>query len=133
MNESLKEFEKIAPYLEHPLVLVGFVLLVFFGIHKTLIRSGIIPPVNQRTGGKLVQLLLRYGLIIALAVVFLGFALQFFRAYLDSSRVDVNAIISKLEESHKAQIKALEGQFRGQIAQSVCRKRRLEETGPSRR
>jgi hypothetical protein len=41
MDSDQGGFQKIAPYLKHPLVLVGFVLLIFFGIHRTLIKSGI--------------------------------------------------------------------------------------------
>ena len=70
----MPEFPAIAPYLSNPLVLVGFVLLLFFGIHRTLIKSKIIPPVGPQTGGKIVQLLLRYGFILALVIVVLGFS-----------------------------------------------------------
>ena len=39
--DKLKGFTEIAPYLTHPLVLIGFVLLLIFSVHKTLkIRSG---------------------------------------------------------------------------------------------
>jgi len=67
------------PYLMHPLVLIGFVALLFFGIHRTLIKSGIIPPLSQRGGSAVVKLLLRYGFQLSLVVIVLGFALQFFR------------------------------------------------------
>ena len=43
--DMLEAFSKIAPHLANPLVLVGFVLLLFFGVHRTLIRSGILRPV----------------------------------------------------------------------------------------
>lgn len=38
-------FQNIVPYLTHPLALIG---------------SGLIPPVTQRTGGRLFQILLHY-------------------------------------------------------------------------
>ena len=71
-------FEKIVPYLTHPLVLVGFALLLFFGVHRLLIQSGIIPPLDKKAGSAVVLALLRYGFWIALAVIVLGFGLQFF-------------------------------------------------------
>lgn len=71
-------FENIIPYLTHPLSLTGFVLLLFFGIHKTLIKSGIIPPLDQTEGNNILKLMLRYGFVIALLIVILGFALEFY-------------------------------------------------------
>jgi hypothetical protein len=44
MDTSLAAFKEIAPYLTQPLVLVGFVLLLFFGLHRSLLKAGIIPP-----------------------------------------------------------------------------------------
>ncbi len=41
--EMLEGFAEIAPYLTDPLVLVGFVALLAFGVHWTLIKSGVIP------------------------------------------------------------------------------------------
>jgi tetratricopeptide (TPR) repeat protein len=72
-------FAEYARYLQHPLTLIGFVLLLVFGIHRALLRSGIIPPVSQRHGSRIVQLLLRYGFIIALVTIVLGFGLEFFK------------------------------------------------------
>ena len=59
------EFAKIAPFLTHPLVLTGFVLMLFFGLLKALLKAGIIPQLTQATGGAVVKLLLKYGFIIA--------------------------------------------------------------------
>ena len=39
--EALQAFKDIAPYLTHPPVLIGFVLLLFFGIPRTLIEARI--------------------------------------------------------------------------------------------
>ncbi len=68
-------FAGIVPYLTNPLSLVGYVLFLFFGIHRALIKAKIIPPVGPTTGGKIVQSLLRYGFVIALVVIVLGFLL----------------------------------------------------------
>ncbi len=79
MEDSPHIFKAIAPYLKHPLVLIGFVLLLFFGIHQKLIESGIIPPLDQAAGSAVVQAILQYGFWIALAVIVLGFSLQFLK------------------------------------------------------
>jgi hypothetical protein len=69
---SIAEFSKVAPYLTNPLVLIGFVLLLFFGIHRALIESGILQPVSKAASGKIVRLLLNYGFIVALLIILLG-------------------------------------------------------------
>jgi tetratricopeptide (TPR) repeat protein len=78
MDSVVNVFPKIAPYLTHPLVLIGFVLLLAFSIHRTLIKSGIILPLSQRSGIAAIQLLLRYGFWLALVVIVLGVGLRFF-------------------------------------------------------
>ncbi len=75
----MQGFAEYARYLQHPLTLIGFVLLLVFGIHRALLRSGIIPPVSAQHGSRIVQLLLRYGFIIALVTIVLGFGLEFFK------------------------------------------------------
>jgi tetratricopeptide (TPR) repeat protein len=75
----MQGFAEYARYLQHPLTLIGFVLLLLFGVHRTLLRSGIIPPLEARSGSKIVKLLLRYGFIIALIIIVLGFGLEFFK------------------------------------------------------
>ena len=76
MDSSL--FAKVAPSLTHPLVLIGFCLMLFFSVHRALLKAGIIPKLSVPVGGKVVQTLLRYGFYIALLLIVLGFALAFF-------------------------------------------------------
>jgi len=71
--EEYKFFEKIVPYLNNPFSLTGFVLFLFFGIHKILINSGVIPTLSKREGSKAIQVLLRYGFIIAIITILAGF------------------------------------------------------------
>ena len=78
---SIGEFSKVAPYLTNPLVLIGFVLLLFFGIHYTLIRSGILSPVSKAESGKIVRLLLNYGFIVALLLILSGFCLTAWKSH----------------------------------------------------
>ena len=47
----------------HPLTLVGFVLLLFFGVHQVLVKSNIIPPVAKTHAPQIVKLLLTYGFV----------------------------------------------------------------------
>ncbi|MCD6186293.1 MAG: hypothetical protein J7K84_11030 [Deltaproteobacteria bacterium] len=80
MND-LKVFSKFAGYLSHPLVLVGFILFLFFGIHKLLITSGIIKPVSEYEGSLIVKIILRYGFIIALVTILAGFSQKGWQNY----------------------------------------------------
>jgi tetratricopeptide (TPR) repeat protein len=75
----MQGFAEYARYLQQPLTLIGFVLLLLFGVHRALLSSKIIPQVSERSGSRIVHALLRYGFIIALAVIILGFALEFFK------------------------------------------------------
>ncbi len=67
-------FAKVAPFLEHPLVLVGFGLFLLFGLFRVLIKTGIIPPLPPDVGGRRAQLLPRNGFVLTLEVSVLGFA-----------------------------------------------------------
>ena len=77
---TLQAFKDIAPDLSNPMVLTGFVLLLFLGLHRSLLKAGIVPPLTAQTGGKVVQLFLRYGFLIALLVIVLGFGLAYYKA-----------------------------------------------------
>jgi hypothetical protein len=58
-------------------VLAGFALALFFGLANGLIRSGLIPVQSQRSGYRLLQRILLYGFMLALAIVVLGFGLKY--------------------------------------------------------
>lgn len=79
---AIAGFKEFVPYLTHPMVLVGYALLSVFGVHRALLKARIIPPLTPRTGGRVVQRLLRYGFVIALIVIILGFLLAFYQTHL---------------------------------------------------
>ena len=66
-------FKDIAPFLQHPLVLVGFVILLFFGILTALLKAQILPPLPQKTAGDIIKRVINFGFVIALLIIFLGF------------------------------------------------------------
>ncbi len=102
---ELKSFPEIAAYLTHPLVLIGLVLLLFFGTHRVLIKSGIIQPLEPKQSGKLLSSLLRYGFIVALVVIILGFALEFFK---DDGPIPPPPIPPDIISPHISTLEALE-------------------------
>lgn len=72
-------FRDIAPYLTHPLTLIGYALLLMFGVHRVLIKSRLLQPLSHTSSGSVLRLLLHYGFIIAVLLIVAGFGLQFFR------------------------------------------------------
>jgi hypothetical protein len=46
MPSELTASSEIVSYLANPLVLIGLALLLLFGVHRVLIRSGILLPVD---------------------------------------------------------------------------------------
>lgn len=69
-------FEQIAPYLKDPLVLTGFVLVLFFGFGRAILKAGIIPPLTRVGGYRILARFMLYGFILALLVIVLGFTLK---------------------------------------------------------
>ena len=91
-------FSKITTYLTHPLVLVGFVLFLFFGIHKLLITSGIIKPVSEFEGSVIIKILLQYGFIIALIIIITGFSLKAWQVYFESNNRDGKIAVEEVKK-----------------------------------
>lgn len=74
--DSLPVFEKIAPYLTHPLVLVGLSTFLIFGLYRLLLKSGVIRPLSADVGSTVVHRLLDHGFLLTMLVVLLGFGVQ---------------------------------------------------------
>jgi hypothetical protein len=80
----MPEFLKIAPYLANPLVLIGFGLLLFFGIHSALLKARLLVPLSQNQSSSVVGLILKHGFWVAILIVVLGFGYAGLRAYHDA-------------------------------------------------
>jgi len=91
-------FEKIAKYLAaSPLVVVGFVLMLVFGISSKLIDSGLIPPSPPGSSFEIITLMLRYSFQLGLCVTVLGFALTAWSKYIEKAPpVDAVKLAEKL-------------------------------------
>ena len=96
--------------------------MLFFGIHKALIKAEIIPKLSPESGSKVVYLLLRYGFIIAVLIVLLGFALQAFKVKNTTTQVEgkVDALTARVDEvlSHATQGPAA-GFFVGSVTRAA--------------
>lgn len=71
------QFEKIAPYLKDPLVLIGFFLFLAFLFCRYIIKHGIIPTLPPTLGFRILRTILLYGFILGLLLSALGFALKY--------------------------------------------------------
>ena len=77
-------FEKIAPYLNDPLVLIGFVLFLVFSFCRYLVKYRVIPELPSKLGFVILKQILLYGFLIGLLVIGLGFGLK----YKELSRIE---------------------------------------------
>jgi len=75
--ENIESFEKIAPYIKDPLVLSGFALFIFFLIIRSFLGSEKVATASQRVSGRLLILLAKYGFILALLIISLGFYIRY--------------------------------------------------------
>src|SRR6516164_3019971 len=99
---DLSAFGKIAQYLANPLVLIGFVLFLAFGIHRALISSGIIPPLDQAGGSVVVRLILRYGFLLAVLLIVLGFGYAYFSGInTETQKVDNEIMLLRSDREEK--------------------------------
>jgi hypothetical protein len=94
---SIYEFSKVAPFLTHPLVLIGFVVLLFFGLIKALLKAKIVPVLDPNAGGDVVKLFLRYGFVVALLIIGLGFGIEGWKLYLQ--RTDASAAATQIKRA----------------------------------
>ncbi|WLE96731.1 MAG: hypothetical protein QTN59_18865 [Candidatus Electrothrix communis] len=83
---SLPDFGKISRYLTHPLVLIGFVFMLIFGIHETLISSGLLSQVDSSGSGEIIKLFLHYGFWLGLILAVLGFGLAFWKSWIEKKK-----------------------------------------------
>jgi hypothetical protein len=67
-------------------VLIGFGLILFFGIHRMLLKGGLLTPLSQRQSSAVLRLILNYGFSVAISLVVLGFAYAGWQAYHDVGR-----------------------------------------------
>lgn len=95
----MQEFAKAAPYLQDPLVLVGFFLLFFFSLLRAIVKQGIFPQLNQRGATSILKMMLSYGFIVGVLIVLLGFGLKYKGISEEEQRRAVSLILSELQEN----------------------------------
>jgi hypothetical protein len=95
--EELTGFEKIAPFLKHPLVLAGFVVFLFVMLLQSLIKSGIIPPLTKKSGADITKEIFSYVKLISILVIVLGFSLEFFKESRKSESFDFTVFLENVD------------------------------------
>lgn len=71
--------------LDHPLILVGFVVFLALSTYRFLLATGIIPTISQRAGGAVIKSLVRYIFYVAIIGMFLGFGIRLFELSLEKN------------------------------------------------
>jgi hypothetical protein len=72
-------FEKIAPFLTDPLVLIGFSLLLVTSVFRAILSTtgrGLLPRLTRTDGAEVVFRLMRYLFWLAVLLIVLGFAVK---------------------------------------------------------
>lgn len=98
------DFAKIAPYLQDPLVLIGFALFLGFSLTRGILKAGIIPQLTAGLGYRVLQRILLYGFIIALALIGLGFGLK----YRELSHAEQASAVNLLDQELQGNLRVLE-------------------------
>lgn len=70
-------FAKVAPYLTHPLVLVGFALFLLSSFYQALIFSGVIPKLDAAMASPIVAAVVDNLFWAAVLIIILGCVLAF--------------------------------------------------------
>ncbi|MEM9824044.1 MAG: PDZ domain-containing protein [Bacteroidota bacterium] len=76
LGSIFKFFESL---LTNPFLLIGLVLFMVLGIHRLILRLGLIPPLSAQQGHETLLRILQYGFWIAIVTVILGIGLQALR------------------------------------------------------
>jgi|ERR1043166_144093 hypothetical protein len=126
-------FERAAPYLKDPLVLIGFFLLLSISFLRLLIKRGVIGTLRGAHGYRILRLILICGFTIGLLLVIFGFALRY-RELIDQQRSAVSIELklrealdsaTGLSEERKNEIieRVLEGYRNGAISKEQIEKK----------
>jgi hypothetical protein len=83
---NFPDFGKIAKYLTNPLVLIGFGLMLPYGIHEILIGSGLLSQVDSSQSSEIIKLFLYYGFLLALVLMPLGFGFAFWKSWIEKKK-----------------------------------------------
>lgn len=97
----MADFEKVAPYLSDPLILIGFFVFVFFGFCRYLLKRGIIPQLNKAQGYRILRSVLLYGFLFGLAIIGLGFGLKYRSLSAEEQRRAIALVTAELDENSK--------------------------------
>ena len=97
------DFDKIAPYLKDPMVLIGFFIFIVFLLIRIIIKQNIIPTLTRRDGFSFLKLLLLYGFVFGIALMILGFGLK----YREISKKEQKAIVAQLTSELDENLKTL--------------------------
>ncbi|MDU9050859.1 MAG: tetratricopeptide repeat protein [Candidatus Electrothrix sp. Rat3] len=101
---NITGFDKVAPYLTNPLVLAGFVLMLAYGIHWQLMKSGLLAQATKKDSALIIRLFLRYGFWLALVLLLAGFGLVAWNSYIDAEAKQLQKEVEQLRAINQRQV-----------------------------
>ena len=93
----MESFIKLAPYLKDPLVLVGFFIFLAFLLSRQLLKSGIIGPIKNVLGFRILRLIISYGFVIGLFIIAIGGFLK----YVELNPITTNDVARAVQSETK--------------------------------
>jgi tetratricopeptide (TPR) repeat protein len=123
-------FGQVAQYLTHPLVLVGFVLMLAYGIHWQLMKSGLLSKVDKKDSGIIIRLFLRYGFWLALTLLLAGVGLSAWNSWMEKEKVvsvDAGKLAREMVGPLQGQLEAKDQQIKA-LTEAITA---LSKTGAS--
>lgn len=97
----MQSFENIAPYLEDPLVLIGFFVFIAFSFARYLVKQNLFPQLTQDGSVFILKLILSYGFLIGILIITLGFGLKYQELDEKEQRASISVLVSELEANKR--------------------------------
>jgi tetratricopeptide (TPR) repeat protein len=95
----------------HPLVLIGFGLVLLFGIYRGLLKAGLLKPLSSSNSYQILRLIFDHSFILIFLLIGLGFGLEFFKQS-NQIPIDQNAIVHSYIKSLKSQLEIKDNQIK---------------------
>ncbi len=121
-------FEKIAPFLKDPLILIGFFLFIGFIFIRTLVTTRTIPVLQQGQGYSILKIILLYGFIFGLLLVALGFGLKYKEMSEREQKNMVSLLITELDSNIRV-ISELKKNTESFLSQQIDLSKAIRTTG----
>ncbi len=92
---NIKNFEGIAPYLNDPFVLIGFITFLVISVLFAISKSKYFVKITGEDTARIIKKILNFVFVIVIIVVILGFGYQTYKIYLSNKNSTEKVVIVK--------------------------------------